>query len=92
MGATLLSSCATQMECQYPGGPCVETGGGTEAAVTAVTAGAIWAGGGGCKVAGCRYPMVCNEGSGLCEHLACGENRSVCPAGTRCDSTTSTCL
>ena len=77
--------------CESPTGPCVQGGGPTEAAVTAVAAGALWAGAGGCATAGCRHPMVCNTGSGFCEHLACGENASVCPAGTRCEPTTRTC-
>lgn len=85
------SGCATQMYCDYPTGPCTQAGGPTEAAVTAVAAGALWAGAGGCKIAGCRHPLVCNPASELCEYLPCGENKSVCPAGTRCESSTQTC-
>lgn len=85
------SGCASQMYCDYPTGQCVEGGGPTEAAVTAVAAGALWAGGGGCKIAGCRHPLVCNPGSELCEYLRCGENASVCPAGTICEPNTQTC-
>jgi hypothetical protein len=85
------SGCASQMYCEYPTGPCTQAGGPTEAAVTAVAAGALWAGGGGCKIAGCRHPLVCNQGSELCEYLPCGENKSVCPAGTRCEPTSQTC-
>lgn len=85
------SGCTSQLYCDYPTGPCTEAGGPTEAAVTAVAAGALWAGAGGCKIAGCRHPLVCNSGSELCEYLPCGENKSVCPAGTRCEPTTQTC-
>lgn len=85
------SGCTSQLYCDSPTGPCTEGGGPTEAAVTAVAAGALWAGGGGCKIAGCRYPLVCNQGSELCEYMPCGENASVCPAGTVCESTTQTC-
>lgn len=85
------SGCTSQLYCDYPTGQCTEGGGPTEAAVTAVAAGALWAGGGGCKIAGCRHPLVCNPGSELCEYLPCGENKSVCPAGTICEPTTQTC-
>jgi hypothetical protein len=83
--------CTSQLVCESPVEPCVQTGGPTEAAVTAVAAGALWAGGGGCAIAGCRYPMVCNEGSGLCEHMRCGEHVGGCPPATRCEPTTYTC-
>lgn len=85
------SGYTSQLYCDYPTGQCTEGGGPTEAAVTAVAAGALWAGGGGCKIAGCRHPLVCNPGSELCEYLRCGENKSVCPAGTICEPTTQTC-
>jgi hypothetical protein len=83
--------CASQMVCETPGGQCVNTGGPAEAAVTAAAAGAIWVGAGGCATAGCRHPMVCNTGSGLCEHMRCGELGSSCPAGTRCEPYTYVC-
>lgn len=89
--AHVSAGCASQMVCESPVDPCVQSGGPTEAAATALAAGALWAGGGGCAIAGCRHPMVCNEGSGLCEHPKCGEHAGVCPAGTRCEATTSTC-
>ena len=79
------------MVCDSPMDPCVVTGGASEAIVTAAAASALWVGGGGCAIAGCRYPFVCNTGSGLCEHLRCDENRSTFPTGTSCDSLTYTC-
>jgi len=83
--------CVSQVYCpQDPTAPCAVSGGAPEAAVTAAAAGAVWVAGGGCAVAGCKYPMVCNEGSGLCEHPRCGEHRD-CPAGMRCDQTTQVC-
>ena len=85
------SGCYTESRCQYPTGPCVETGGATEAAVTAVAAGAIWAAADGCAVAGCRPPLVCNAQSGFCNYARCDEGGPACPPGTKCDSTTSTC-
>jgi len=86
-----LSGCYTESRCQYPTGPCVETGGAFEAAVTAVAAGAIWVAADGCAVAGCRPPLVCNTQSGFCNYARCDEGGPPCPPGTRCDSTTSTC-
>jgi hypothetical protein len=91
LGAALVNGCVSQVSCEVPTEPCVETGGPGEAAVTAVAAGALWAGGGGCAIAGCRYPFVCNTGSGLCEHMACGEGKGSCPPGLSCDTMTSTC-
>jgi len=85
------AGCTSQLYCDYPTGQCTEAGGPTEAAVTAVAAGALWAGGGGCKINGCRYPLVCNQGSGFCEYMPCGENASICPAGTTCERTSQTC-
>jgi hypothetical protein len=82
--------CASQLVCETPSGACVNTGGPTEAAVTALAAGTLWAAGGGCAIAGCRYPLQCNQGSGLCEHLRCGEHRD-CPVSTSCDQSTYTC-
>jgi hypothetical protein len=87
----LVNGCVSQVMCETPSDPCVQSGGPAEAAVTAAAAGALWVGGGGCAIAGCRPPYVCNSRSGLCEHLACGEGRGSCPPGTRCDSLTSTC-
>jgi hypothetical protein len=91
IGGGLVNGCASQMTCESPTDPCVESGGPAEAAVTAVAAGALWAGNGGCATAGCRSPYVCNTGSGLCEHMPCGESRGSCPPGTQCDVLTSTC-
>lgn len=78
------------MYCESPSGQCVQSGDAADAVVTAAAAGTIWVAGGGCAVAGCRYPMVCNEGSGLCESPRCGEHRD-CAAGMRCNLTTATC-
>ncbi|HKO90999.1 MAG TPA: hypothetical protein VJU61_07605 [Polyangiaceae bacterium] len=85
------SGCYTESRCQYPTGPCVETGGAAEAAVTAVAAGALWATAGGCNVAGCRPPLVCNTTSGYCNYARCDEGGPPCPPGTRCNSKTSLC-
>jgi hypothetical protein len=87
----LMSGCFSQLQCESPNGPCTETGGPGEAAVTAVAAGALWAGGGGCAINGCRYPYVCNKGSGLCEPMTCGEGKGTCPPGLACEAMTSTC-
>lgn len=89
--AVLVNGCVSQVTCESPLDPCVQSGGPAEAAVTAAAAGALWVGGGGCAIAGCRPPFVCNTGSGLCEHLACGEGRGNCPPGMTCDTMTSTC-
>jgi hypothetical protein len=89
--SVLVNGCVSQVTCETPADPCVQSGGPAEAAVTAVAAGALWAGSGGCAIAGCRTPYVCNSGSGLCEHMACGEGSGSCPPGTQCDSLTSTC-
>jgi len=88
----LAVGCASQMVCDYPGAgsQCVTTGGPLEAAVTAAAAGTLWVAGGGCAIAGCRYPLQCNQESGLCERLRCGEHRD-CPTGTSCDQSTYTC-
>ena len=88
--AALVNGCVSQMTCESPVDPCVESGGPAEAAVTAAAAGALWVGGGGCAIAGCRPPFVCNTGSGLCEHMACGAGRGTCPPGPSCDAMTST--
>ena len=85
------SGCYTESRCQYPTGPCVETGGAAEAAVTAVAAGAIWVAADGCAVAGCRPPLVCNAQSGFCNYARCDEGGGPCPPGTRCDTKTKTC-
>ena len=90
VGASVLASCVSQMNCETPDGQCVESGGPTEAAVTAAAAGALWVGGGGCAIAGCRYPQQCNQELGLCEYPSCGEHRD-CPAGLRCDQATRKC-
>lgn len=89
LGSVALS-CASQMYCESPSGPCMQGGDATDAVVTAAAAGTVWVAGGGCAVAGCRYPMVCNQGSGLCESPRCGEHRD-CAAGMRCNLTTSVC-
>src|SRR5262245_29749883 len=86
ISGALANGCVSQMSCDVPTEPCVETGGPGEAAVTAVAAGALWAGAGGCTTNGCRPPYVCNTGSGLCEHMRCGEGVGGCPPGTECDS------
>jgi hypothetical protein len=91
LGGALVNGCVSQVSCEVPTEPCVETGGPGEAAVTAAAAGALWVGGGGCAIAGCRYPFVCNTGSGLCAHMACGEGVGSCPPGLSCDTMTSTC-
>jgi hypothetical protein len=86
------AGCTSQLYCDNtsPTSPCVRAGGAPEAAITAAAAGAVWVAGGGCAVAGCQHPLVCNEGTGLCEHPRCGEHRD-CPSGMRCDHQTSTC-
>jgi len=86
------AGCVSQLYCDNtsPTSTCVQGGGAPEAAITAAAAGAVWVGGGGCAVAGCQYPLVCNEGTGLCEHPHCGEHRD-CPGGMRCNHETATC-
>lgn len=91
VAALALSSCVSQTLCDGPTGPCVQTGGPAEAAATAAIAGAVWVGGGGCAIAGCRPPRTCNTGSGLCELVRCGEGSGPCPPATTCDSVTRTC-
>src|SRR5688572_30953739 len=44
----LVNGCVSQMTCESPLDPCVQSGGPAEAAVTAAAAGALWVGGGGC--------------------------------------------
>ncbi len=90
---TLSMGCTSQLNCKHVEGRerCVQSGGSGEAAVTGAAAGALWLGGGGCAIAGCRPPMTCNQQTGLCEHLRCGEGAGRCPDGTRCDSQTHTC-
>jgi len=84
------AGCTSQLYCESPSGPCVQGGGATEAAVTAAAAGTLWAAGNGCATAGCRYPYVCNEATGLCDPPSCGEHRD-CAAGMRCNLATSIC-
>jgi len=86
-----LSGCYTESRCEYPTGPCVEVGGPAEAAVTAVAAGTLWATAGGCEVAGCRPPLVCNTSSGFCNYARCDEGGPACPPGTRCEVKSGTC-
>jgi hypothetical protein len=85
--------CTSQLNCKNVEGreQCVQSGGAGEGAVTGAAAGALWLGGGGCAIAGCRPPMTCNQQTGFCEHLTCGEGSGRCPDGTRCDSQTHTC-
>lgn len=86
-----LGGCYSDVHCRDPGDvapgdrQCIGGGGAPEAVVTGVAAGALWVGGGGCKVAGCRPPMVCNERSGLCESPRCGEGYGRCPLGMECN-------
>lgn len=84
------AGCTSQMYCQDATGQCVQSGGPDEAAATAAIAGGMWVAGGGCAMAGCKYPYVCNEGSGRCEAPRCGEHRD-CAAGMRCNTITSVC-
>jgi hypothetical protein len=88
-----IGACASQLQCKNVEGQeqCAPTGGGGEAAVTGAAAGALWVGGGGCNIAGCRPPMTCNPKTGFCEHLQCGEGSGRCPDGTRCDARTHSC-
>jgi hypothetical protein len=92
VGTFLLVGCFSELHCRDardvdPGDrQCIGGGSAPEAVVTGVAAGALWAGGGGCKVAGCRPPMVCNEGSGFCENAPCGEGHPGCPIGTTCNA------
>jgi hypothetical protein len=89
-----LFACTSDLQCKTAANgreECVQTGGGGEAFVTGAAAGALWAAGGGCAVAGCRPPFVCNRKAGWCEPQRCGEGYGRCPAGTSCDGETLRC-
>lgn len=86
--AGLGSACVSNMHCQRSSEPleaqeCVATGSGTEAAVTAVAAGGAWAAQ-GCRVNGCNLPYACDDETGFCERIRCGEGEP-CPAPFECD-------
>jgi hypothetical protein len=88
------NACNTQMVCNEPGPGhrCVQTGSGPgEAAIVGAAGAGMWLAGGGCKIAACHPPLVCNQQSGLCEHAICGEGYPRCPDRTSCDSRTHTC-
>jgi hypothetical protein len=93
LSALVCGSCATQMRCNEPGPDhrCVQTGGPQEAVITGAAAAGLWAAGGGCNLAGCHPPMVCNRSTGFCEHVRCGEALPPCPERTYCDQLTKTC-
>jgi hypothetical protein len=93
MALVMLGACTPQLVCREPGQEprCVQSGGPEEAAITGAAAAGAWAFGGGCNIAGCHPPMVCNRQSGFCEHAVCGEALPRCPAGTACDARTRTC-
>lgn len=85
---SILAGCTSGMQCGPSSEPdqreqCVSTGGPVEAAGTAVAAGVAW-GAVGCRVNGCHPPYVCNEDTGMCERMPCGEGRS-CLAPYECN-------
>jgi len=90
-----VAGCASGMQCGPSSDPqwrneCVATGGPVEAAGTAAAAGAAWAVE-GCTVNGCNMPYTCNEDTGYCERLTCGEGES-CPSPYECDLVRGRCF
>lgn len=78
----------SSMQCQRSSEPleaerCIQTGSPAEAAGTAAAATVAW-GAVGCRVNGCNLPYTCNEESGYCERMRCGEGLS-CPTSYECD-------
>jgi len=60
------------------------------ATTVAATAGALWPIAGGCKVAGCEPPLVCNRDNGFCELPRCDEAQR-CPTNLHCNVSTERC-
>src|SRR5688500_14395103 len=86
--AAAAAGCGGSMECERSDDPleaehCVQHGGTGEAVGTAVAAGVTWTVT-GCRVNGCNLPYTCNDATGFCERLPCGEGQA-CPPPYECD-------
>jgi hypothetical protein len=55
---------------------------------------AVYAVGGGCKIADCPADTICNPGSERCERIECGGPvaNDPCPPSSQCSSTSGTCV
>jgi hypothetical protein len=70
---------------------CVQRGGAAEAVVTAAAATAAW-GAVGCSINGCTPGYLrCNDHTGFCERIQCGEGLPICPDPWECDHDHGTC-
>ena len=91
-GLALLGGCASETVCHnLDEFHCVQRGGPGAAIATAAAATAAW-GVVGCSVNGCTPGYLrCNERTGFCERIACGEGLPGCPEPWECDFENGTC-